>query len=154
MSKAEKSEKKLRPHQFQPGRSGNPAGKPPGTLNRTTRAAQTLLDGEAEGLTRKAIELALEGNIQALKLCIERLVPPRKERIVDMKLPEFSGVDSLPGLTAALLQAVSSGDLTVGEAAGLSSLVANHGKALELAELEKRIVALEGKNGGKNCEQS
>lgn len=132
---------------FQPGQSGNPAGKPPGALNKTTRAAQELLDGEAEALTRKAVELALEGNIQALKLCIERLVPPRKERAVGLNLPELAGVASLPVLTAALLDAVATGDLTVGEASGLSSLVANHGKALELAELEKRISALEGKEG-------
>jgi hypothetical protein len=51
----------------------------------------------------------------------------------------------LPKLTAALLAAVSSGELTAGEAAGLSTLAANHGKALELAELEKRIAALEGR---------
>ena len=120
-------------------------GKPPGALNKATRAAMALLDGEAEALTRKAMELALEGNIQALKLCVERLVPPRKERPVDVALPEFAGVESLPALTTALLAAVSSGELTVGEASGLSTLVANHGKVLELAELEKRISALEGK---------
>jgi len=107
--------------------------------------AQALLDGEAEALTRKAVQLALEGNIQALKLCIERLIPPRKERPVDVALPEFSGVESLPVLTATLLAAVSSGELTVGEASGLSTLVANYGRMLELAELEKRIAVLEKK---------
>ena len=114
-------------------------------LNKSTMVAQALLDGEAEALTRKAVQLALEGNIQALKLCIERLIPPRKERPVDVALPEFSGVESLPVLTATLLAAVSSGELTVGEASGLSTLVANYGRMLELAELEKRIAVLEKK---------
>lgn len=143
MSKSENTEKKQKGHLFKRGQSGNPAGKPKGALNKATRAAQELLDGEAEALTRKAVELALEGNVQALKLCIERLVPPRKERTIDVKLPTLSSIDALPKLTAALLSAVSSGELTVGEASGLSTLVANHGKALELAELEKRICALE-----------
>lgn len=134
---------------FKPGKSGNPAGKPKGALNKATLAAQTLLDGESEALTRKAVELALEGNIQALKLCLERLLPPRKERAVAVNLPAIEDVDALPKLTAALLAAVGSGELTIGEASGLSTLVANHGKALELAELEKRIAALETKGGGK-----
>ena len=137
------AEKMQETGRFQPGQSGNPAGKKPGTLNKATMACQTLLDGEAEALTRKAVELALDGNSQALKLCLERLIPPRKERPVDVVLPEFSGVESLPVLTATLLAAVSSGELTVGEASGLSTLVANYGKILEFADLERRIAILE-----------
>lgn len=143
--KSENTGKKQASTQFKPGQSGNPRGKPKGALNKATLAAQALLDGEAEALTRKAVELALEGNIQALKLCLERLLPPKKERAVTVDLPSVMGVDALPQLTAALLAAVGSGELTAGEAAGLSSLVANHGRVLELAELEKRIAALEGK---------
>jgi Family of unknown function (DUF5681) len=55
---------------FKPGKSGNPAGKPPGAKNRTTLAVEALLDGEAETLTRKAIELASGGDMQALRLCL------------------------------------------------------------------------------------
>jgi hypothetical protein len=59
---------------------GNP-GKPRGTRHKATLAALALLSGEAEGLTRKAVELALAGDVTALRLCIERLVPPcRKHR--------------------------------------------------------------------------
>ena len=145
MSKTVSTDKKQKAHLFKPGQSGNPTGRKPGTLNKSTMVAQTLLDGESEALTRKAVELALEGNVAALKLCIERLVPPRKERAVTVDLPEVTGVESLPEMTSALLRAVASGDLTAGEAGALSSLVANHGKALELVELEKRIAALEGR---------
>ena len=52
------------------GTSGNPDGRPMGSRNRATLAAQTLLDGEGERLTRKAIELALEGDRAALRLCL------------------------------------------------------------------------------------
>ena len=130
---------------FKKGKSGNPAGRPRGALNQTTLAAQALLDGEAEQLTRKAVELALEGNMNALKLCLDRLLPPRRERALSVALPSIQRVEDLPRLTEALISAVACGELTPGEAAGLSSLAANHAKALELTELEKRITALEGK---------
>ena len=63
---------------FRKGRSGNPAGRPPGSRNRATIAAEALLEGEAQALTRKAIELALAGDTTALRLCLERIVPQRK----------------------------------------------------------------------------
>jgi hypothetical protein len=60
---------------FEPGKSGNPAGKLKGTRNKTTLAVEALLDGEAETITRKAIELAKEGNLTALRLCLDRIAP-------------------------------------------------------------------------------
>jgi len=45
------------------GASGNPVGRPPGIMNQATRDAAVLLSGEAGTLTRKAIELALAGDI-------------------------------------------------------------------------------------------
>ena len=60
--------------QFKPGEPGNPAGKPKGTRNKMTRAAEALLDGEAEALTRKAIKLAKAGDLTALRLCLDRIV--------------------------------------------------------------------------------
>ena len=72
---------------FQKGRSGNPAGRRPGSRNRATLAAEALLEGEAQALTRKAIELALEGDTTALRLCLERIVPQRKSRVVAFVIP-------------------------------------------------------------------
>jgi hypothetical protein len=43
-------------------------------------AVKTLLDGQASALTQKAIDMALAGEIRALRLCMDRLVPPRKDR--------------------------------------------------------------------------
>ncbi len=57
-------------------------GRPRGALNKVTLAVQNLLDGEAEELTRKAIELAKGGDMAALRLCFDRLLPPRKGRKV------------------------------------------------------------------------
>ncbi|MGE9984200.1 DUF5681 domain-containing protein [Desulfovibrio sp. SGI.169] len=142
----EKTGKKQGTTQFRPGQSGNPKGRPTGALNRATIAAQALLDGEAEALTRAAVELALQGNVQALKLCLERICPARKERPLSLALPEVEGAADLSRLTAAILGAVARGELETGQAAALASLVTAHGKALELTELEQRISALEKQN--------
>ena len=136
--------KNARTTRGRPFAEGN-SGRPRGSLNRATVAAQTLLDGEVETLTRKAVELALEGHMAALRLCLERIIPPRKERAVAIKLPSIKGAQDLPRLTAAILKAVGQGELDTAQAASLASLVAAHGRTLELAELEQRISALEGK---------
>jgi hypothetical protein len=61
---------------FRKGRSGNPKGRPAGARNKATQSAELLLDGEAEALTRRAVELALAGDGMALRLCLERIIPP------------------------------------------------------------------------------
>lgn len=142
----EKTGKKQGITQFRPGQSGNSRGRPTGALNRATIAAQTLLDGEAESLTRAAVELALQGNVQALKLCLERICPARKERPLSLALPEVNEAADLSRLTAAILEAVARGEVETGQGAALASIVAAHGKALEITELEQRISALEKQN--------
>jgi Family of unknown function (DUF5681) len=58
----EPGETAARGRAFVRGQSGNPGGRPAGARNRRTLAAAVLLDGEAEALTRKAVELALAGD--------------------------------------------------------------------------------------------
>lgn len=75
-------------HGFQPGVSGNPAGRPRGARNKVTVAAETLLAGQAGALTQKLIEVALGGDVAALKLCFERLCPVPRSAKLDIDLPE------------------------------------------------------------------
>lgn len=128
---------------FKPGKSGNPAGKPKGARHKTTLAIEALLDGEAEVLTRKAIELAKGGDMQALRLCMDRLAPPRKDRSIAFEMPSIDTVDDLPAATRAVMDAVSVGDITPSEAAELGKLVDAHVRAIEVSDINKRLEALE-----------
>jgi Family of unknown function (DUF5681) len=128
---------------FKPGKSGNPAGKPPGAKNRTTLAVEALLDGEAETLTRKAIELALGGDMQALRLCLDRIAPARKDRLVQIKLPALNSAADAVMASAAIMDALSASDLTPSEAAELGKLVANYVTALSALDFERRLAQLE-----------
>lgn len=128
---------------FKPGQSGNPKGRTKGSRNQMTLAMEALLDGELEALTRKAIELALGGDIAALRLCLDRVIPPRKDRPVTFTLPAIASTHNAAAAMASILAAVSSGDVTPGEAAEISRLIDAYVKAVEATELHERISRLE-----------
>lgn len=121
---------------------GNP-GKKAGTRHRATQAALALIEGEGEALTRKAIEMALAGDTVALRLCLERLAPPRKDAPVRFDLPQMQGAENAAAAMGAILGSVASGELTPSEATGIAGLVEAYRKALETTELESRIKVLE-----------
>src|SRR5688572_33357264 len=86
---------------FAPGTSGNPRGRPSGSRHKTTLAMEELLDGEAEKLTRKAVEMALAGDMVALRLCLDRITPARKDRPVLFALPPVETTTDVVKASAA-----------------------------------------------------
>src|SRR4030088_305143 len=135
--------KKPRSTQFKAGQSGNPAGKAKGTRNRATLALEELLDGQAEALTQKAIDLALTGDIAALRLCLDRILPARKDRPVSIEMPTIDTAEDAKAASAALLAAVAAGSLTPSEAAEIGKLVESYVKAIETTEVLARLEKLE-----------
>jgi hypothetical protein len=140
---AENTAKIQRGKPFKPGKSGNPAGKPKGSRNQITLAIEALLDGEGEALTKKAIELAKTGDMQALRLCLDRLVPPRKDRPVSFELPAITCAGDAAKASAALVAAVAIGQITPSEAVELGRLLESYVKTLEATDLEERLKKLE-----------
>ena len=130
---------------FQPG---NP-GRPPGARHKATLAAEALLDGDAEKLTRKCVEAALGGDSVALRICMDRILPPRKERPVSFKVPPLKSAADAAAAMAAITESVAAGELSLGEAETASALVERFTRALEAGEFEKRLRALEAAGAGK-----
>ena len=126
---------------------GNP-GRPRGARHKATRAALALLDGEAEALTRQAVTMALDGDATALRLCLERIAPPRKDAPVQFNLPRMETARDAATAAGAVLEAVAEGDLTPTEGAHIMALVETYRRTLETSELEARVVALEGGSNG------
>jgi hypothetical protein len=136
---------------FKKGKSGNPAGRPVGARHRTTVAMEQLLDGEADTIVRKAIEMAKGGDGLALRLCLDRIIPPRKDRPIFFEVPAITtAADALKAI-GAVVEAVAEGKITPTEAAELSKLIDGYVRSLEATELERRISDLEWTmpNGGK-----
>ena len=120
-------------------------GKTLGARHRVTLAIEGLLEGEHEALTRKAIEKAMEGDMTALRLCLDRLAPARKDSPITFDLPPVQSALDAAGASAAVLTAVASGEVTPDEGGRVMALLVAHKGIVETCDLESRITALEGK---------
>ena len=129
---------------FEPGNKHG-KGRPEGSRNKVTLACQALLDGEAEALTKKAVKLALGGDMTALRLCLDRVIPPRRDRPVRLTLPSLDVVGGLEKASFAILAAVAAGEITPSEGQALSTILEAHRKVLELADIDRRFQVLEQK---------
>src|SRR3954462_12751059 len=134
------TEQPARPGTFRPG---NP-GRPRGARNRATLAAMTLLEGEAEALTRRCVELALAGDTTAMRLCLERLLP--KSRAVRLELPMRTLAD-LEAAGEAVTGALADGTIALDEVSTLTGLIEARRRVLDTTELERRLEALERAGG-------
>lgn len=126
--------------QFAPGNSGRPKG----ARNKTTLRVEALLDDRADALTQAAIDKALEGDTVALRLCLDRIAPARKDAPVAFDLPPMASARDAAQAAQAILAAVADGDITPGEGAAVMALVEAYRRTLETSEIEARIEALEG----------
>ena len=140
---AETTAGKQRGKPFPEGRSGNPSGRPRGARNKTTVAIEKLLDDEGETITRKAIELAKAGDGPAIRLCMDRIVPVRRDRLVVFDMPPVESAADAARAQGALIAAVAAGEITPSEAGDLAKLVDSYVKALEASEFEERLARLE-----------
>jgi len=130
---------------FQKGQSGNPNGRPLGARNQRTLALEELMDGEIEAITRKAIEAAKAGDIAAIRLVMDRVLPPARSRPISIDLPVLTDAASVSSAQAEILKAVAIGDLRLDEAESLSGLLEARRKSFETVELEDRIKELEAR---------
>ena len=121
---------------------GNP-GRPPGSRNRKSLALEALLDGQAEAITAKVVEMALDGDRVAMRLCFERLISVRTEPPISIGLPKIKSVENAAAAMAAIVAAVAAGDITPSQGAAVSELVTNTIRVMEAEQLLKRIEALE-----------
>jgi hypothetical protein len=104
--------------------------------------AQALLEGEAEILVRKLIELGKAGDLQALKVCIDRLCPSMKAQAAPIKvhIPETGNIADIAN---CFIKAAADGLLPPDVAAQLVAAVGTLARVVEIDELKERLAALE-----------
>ena len=128
---------------FKPGQSGNPAGRREGSRNKASLMAEKLMEGDTEGVIRAVIEKAKDGDMQAAKLILDRVVPLRKGRPIQIALPDMGDSTDVVKALSAMLQAVATGELSPEEAQSVASIIETQRRAIETLELETRIAELE-----------
>ena len=137
--------------QFQKGESGNPAGRPRGARNKRTLLAEHLLEGDTEAIVRTMIERAKEGDMAAVRLCVDRICPRLTDRPAGFDLPPLARAADAPPAMAAIAQALADGDLTAAEAADLGKFVESFVRAFHEVEIEKRVEDLETREKNRNA---
>ena len=118
-------------------------GRPKGSRNKATIAIEGLLEGQAEALTQTAISKALGGDSIALRLCMDRIAPPMKDKPVVFPLPRMHGAMDASEAAGSVLSAVSDGTLTPMEGTRVMDLIDSYRRTLELTDIEYRLKALE-----------
>jgi hypothetical protein len=135
----------MRGRPFQPGNKYG-RGRPPGSRNKVARVCQDTLDSHAEALTKKCLVLAFQGNPTAMRLCMERLMPARRQRTLQFKLPSLKTIDNVAAASEAVVNGVARGRLTPAEGQAFSGMLEGRRRTIETEELAQRIRALEELN--------
>ena len=128
---------------FKLGESGNPLGRPVGIVDKRMQFNK-LLQPHAEQLITKVIDIALAGDVNALRLCLERLIPRIKTEPINFELPQdLNDIEGLLSANTAIIKAVASGAITVEGADVLSSLIDSHCNLMVINDYARRVKALE-----------
>lgn len=138
--------KKKPPGRWKPGESGNPAGRTPGTGE--VAAIRAAIAGRVPELLAAMMTRALDGDVGAARLLLERAVAPLKaaEQPQALSLPD----GTLTAKASAVLSAAAAGDLAPGQAAQLIAALGTLAKIHEVDELAARITTLEEKQNAKS----
>lgn len=126
---------------FEPGQSGNPSGRPPGIRDRRGELRDKLAS-HADELIAKVVDLAKGGDVSALRLVLERLVPPAKAKDDPIELPAMLGA-TLADCGQAVLTALAEGRISPEEAATVMGALSGQARVIETSEIDKRLRALE-----------
>jgi hypothetical protein len=139
---------------FEKGQSGNPAGRPLGSRNKATILAEAMFQGEAEAIIQMAINKPKEGDMTAIRLCLERVFPRLRDRATVFDLPP---INDAPEALATIVEGVRGGEITAAEGCELSKLVDHYLRALEAKDFEQRLDTLASqspKSAGKPADAS
>ena len=121
-------------------------GRPRGSRNKVTRVCQDTLDSHAENLIKKCLVLAFQGNPTAMRLCIERLMPARRQCTLTFKLQPLKTIGDVAAASEAVVSGVARGQLTPAEGQAFSGMLEDRRRVIETRDQEPRIRALEDLN--------
>lgn len=144
----EAATKKVRGKPFVKGKSGNPAGLKPGTRHRKTLMLEHMNDDDRAAIVEKIVKQAKRGDRASQKLIVDRIEPPRKGRAAPFALPAIKTTGDVVTALEAVTAAMAAGLLSPAEAVEISAVVELQRRAIETAEIETRLKAIEQRMDG------
>ena len=130
---------------FQPGQSGNPKGRTPGTKNATTILAANLMAEDASEIVKSVLTAAKGGDMVAARLVLERIYPVRRGAPITFPLPPITTADDVDVALSAVTERMAAGELSPEEAGAVAGVIELRRKAIELGDHARRLEALEAK---------
>jgi DNA-binding LytR/AlgR family response regulator len=127
---------------FTIGNRGGP-GRPKGSRHRAQAALDAIGEAGAAEVLQAVLQAAKAGDLRAASILLDRVWPARKGRAVEVALPEVASAADLVPALAAVVAAMGRGELTPEEARAVAGVLEAQRKAIETAELEARVAALE-----------
>jgi hypothetical protein len=125
---------------YKKGHSGNPNGRPRGISARRTELRESLAPHTMD-IIHKAISLAKDGDTTALRLCLDRLLPPVRVKVETLELGQLTG--TLAGWGQAIVEASLTGKITPNQASALMQALMAQVRLVEADELASRLDAIE-----------
>lgn len=126
---------------FKPGQSGNPGGRPKGSVNKSTRL-RLRFEKELPSVMKRVVAAALSGDMAAAKLVLDRTLPPLRPESAPVRIPGVQGA-SLSDRAGAVLVAIAEGGLPPDTGAMILSAMANAVNVIEVADFARRLALLE-----------
>lgn len=125
---------------FKKGQSGNPTGRKRGSVNKRTKLAK-LLEPHAENLINKTVELALGGDVNALRLCIERLIPKATNQNINLDFQniDLESPDSLSTTGRKIITAITTGDIAPNEGKEMMGILESQRKLIEHVDISRKL---------------
>lgn len=136
--------KKSAPTAWKPGQSGNPDGRPKGSINAATRLRRMI---DAGKIVKRLQQAALAGDVQAARTLLERALPVHRASAAPVEVPGLADAPDLTGKAQAVLAAVADGSIPPDLGAQLVTAIGTVARVAEVDELQRRIAALEATHG-------
>lgn len=132
---------------FEPGDAR--AGRPKGSRHKITILAEKLMSDDVEGVVQSVVKAAKNGDMQAARVILDRIAPPRKDTTISIELPSIDTLEGIANAMGLIVKAAASSEIGLSEADALTKLLQGYSSALEMTDMAKRLEALEQRLEGK-----